>query len=587
MRSIGTPDRLVVAGALAGLIALAVVRILLGGFDSMGTDQGRYVYTGLALLDGRGFATESGDPFLFRSPAYPLVLATAYRAGGEAGADIAAWLIGLLGLAVGVWQAERLGGAIAAAATAVFVASAPIIWEQSASLGVDLPQTAVFLVALPLLWRDRVASWIAAGLLLALAILVKETVAPAAVLLPLAWLPVWSELSWRRWVALTAAFAFTIVQAVSWWWLYIWFETGRFFPLNSLDAIVADAEDVAGPGPSIRPLLVIGAAATAGLLLLLRRRRDPRVRVLLAAMAGAAPAATVAFTAVQPTRNVLPLLALTCVAGALVVAEAVRSVPAARRTVLLAAFAAIAVVAVAFGQSRVARPIRMALPGEVAALVEPNLGAGDAVVSSVRDRTALGVALFDNNVRVPAIPTRPVDPQVTADEYIWLGLRRGTLFGITRRDWTVVVGGPGVRYLVVAAPHPLSPSELMPVLETNIGQRNGLRIVRRFEDAFGATEVFEVDPAEVSSPPAIRLHARPEVLVAWIKSVTNSGRADAAAELLRATVVTPRQAGLRELFDLMGPNACFRPINEGAERPIRIEPRQNQKRCLSAEEVRA
>jgi hypothetical protein len=244
-----------------------------------------------------------------------------------------------------------------------------------------------------------------------------------------------------------------------------------------------------------------------------------------------------------------------------------------------------AVAVVGLGQSRVSPPHRESLPREAAGFVGPNLAAGDAIVSSVRDRTALGVALFDRHVRVGAIPSRPVDPRVRADAYLWLGLRRGTLFGITRDGWTTVVGGPGVRYLVVAQPHPLSPSELLPVLATDIGQRNGLRPVRQLEDRYGTVQIFEVNASEVSSPPAIRLHARPEALVAWIKSVTEAGRADAAAELLRATAVTPRQAGLRELFDLMGPNACFRAIREGSERPIRIEPRQDQKRCLSADEI--
>jgi hypothetical protein len=575
----------IVAGAFIGLIALAVCRIWLGGFDAMGSDQGRYVYSGLAMLDSRGFATEGGDPFLFRSPAYPLVLATAYRVGGEPAADIVAWLIGLVGLTVGVWQAGRLGGAIAAAATAALFASVPIVWEQSASLGVDLPGTAVFLAALPLLWRARVANWVAAGLVLALAILVKETVAPVAIVLPLAWLPVWSRLSWRRWAGLTAAFAVTISQAVSWWWLYVWFQTGRFFPLNSLDAIVTDAEDVAGPAPSIRPLLVIGAATVSGLLLLRFRGGDPRVRVLIAAMLGTSPAAIVAYTAGQPTRNVLPLLAVTSIVGAVLVAEVVRRVAGTRRTVLLATLAAIAVVGVGLGQSAVNPPVHDSLPREAAAFVEPNLAAGDAIVSSLRDRTVLGVALFDNHVLVRAIPTRPVNPQVPADSYLWLGLRRGTLFGITRHDWTTVVGGPGVRYLIVAQPHPLSPTELLAVLGTDIGRRNGLRPVRQLEDANGSVQIYEVDATDVASPPAIRLHARPEALIAWIRSVTEAGRPDAVAELLRATPVTPRQAGMAELFRLMGPNVCFRPIREGAERRIRVEARQDQKRCLSAEEV--
>lgn len=586
IRATGDSKRLILAGSLLGLAVLAVSRIWLGGFDAIGSDQGRYIFTGLALLDGRGFSTEAGDPFLFRSPAYPLFLAGAFRIGGEPAADIAAWLIGLIGLSIGVWQAGRIGRPVAAAATAALLASVPIVWEQVASLGVDMPQAALFLAALPFLWTPRTIRWIAAGLVLALAILVKETVAPAAVLLPLAWLPFFSRLSWRRWAGLTTAFAATIAIAVSWWWLYVWFMTGRIFPLNSLDAIVADAGDVAGPAPSIRPVLVMVVAVVSGLLLLRVRGGDPRVRVLVAAILGAMPAGIVTVMAGQPMRNVLPLLVVTCVVVGVLVAEVTRRISGVRATLALAMLASIAVIGIGIGQFAVNPALRDPLAGEVAAFVAPKLSAGDAIISSVRYRSALGVALFSDKVAVRLIPARPVDPLVPPESYLWLGLRRGTLFGITRHDWTKVVGEAGVTYLVVGEPHPLSPSELLPVLATDIGSRNGLHLVRQFDAASGSVQIFEVRVADVASPPAIRLHAQPEALLAWLTSATNAGLPNPVTHLLISNPVMPRRApGQGVLFDHLGSAACFRPIREGPERRVTIEVRRNQKRCLTVEHV--
>lgn len=586
MRALGDRDRLIVAVSLATLVVLASARVLLLGLDSMGTDQSRYVYTGLALLDGRGYTTEGGDPFLFRSPAYPLYLATAFRAGGEPAADAAAWLLALGGLVLCGVLAYRMGGAIAVGATVVILASVPLLWEQLASVGVDLPQTALLVAAVPMLWSPGLTRWIAGALVLSVAILVKETVAPAAIALPLAWLPVWSRLSWPRWLGLTAAFGVTISQAVSWWWFYIWFMTGRIFPLNSLGSIVYDAADVPVPTSSVGPIVAVALAIVVGIALLRVRGGDPRVRVTVAAIAGAAPAAVVAITAAQPARNALPLVAITAVAAGVLVAHAIGSVFARRPRVGAAALIGLAVVAVGAGQSRVDPPIQDPLPAQIATFLEPQLGAGEAIVSSQRYRAPLGIALFDDGITVRLLPNRPVDLSQPPESYLWLGLRRGTLFGIERVDWTAALTGSGTDYLVVAEPHPLSPSELLPVLSTEIGRRNGLRFVTRIDAPTGTVQIFEVDAFAVAAPPAIRLHARPEALLAWLDSAARAGRPDPAAELLAATPVTVRQAGLGRLVAELGDAACFRPIREGVERRVAIEVRDDQPRCLTSDDVR-
>ncbi len=579
-------DRLLVAGALAAICTLAVGRVVLGGFDAMGTDQSRYLVTGLSLLGGRGFTTEAGDLFLFRSPAYPLYLASAFSVGGELAAYLAAWLVGLAGLMIAVGLAYGLGGVIAAAATATFLACVPMIWEQIASVGIDLPQTALLLAALPLFWSPRLARWVAGGLVLSLAILVKETAAPVAVAVPLAWLPIWSPVSWRRWFGLTAGLAVTVAQAVSWWWLYVWFTTGRIFPLNSLDAIVYDAADVSEPTSSGAALAAVAGALLVASVVLRIRGRDPRIRVMVASLAGAAPAALVAITAAQPSRNVLPLVAITTVVAGVVVGEAAAFLRGRHRTAAIAVLTAVAVVGVGLGQWRAAPAIQDRLPGITAAFVEPQVSSGEVIVSSQRYRSPLGFALFHDDVAVRSVPTRPADPLASPDTYIWLGLRRGTLFAIDRDDWVGTLTEGPVKYLVVAEPHPLSPSELLPLLAGDVGQRNGLRLVEQIEGPTATVNIFEVDAAAVAAPPAIRLHARPEALLAWLASARRAGQTNAAADLTAASAVTLRRAaGLGELMAELGDTACFRPAREEDARRIIIEARDDQARCLASDEV--
>ena len=54
----------------------------------MSADHARYVFSGMSLLDGRGYVSEAGGPFYVRAPAYPLMVGGAYAVAGANGAHV-------------------------------------------------------------------------------------------------------------------------------------------------------------------------------------------------------------------------------------------------------------------------------------------------------------------------------------------------------------------------------------------------------------------------------------------------------------------------------------------------------------------
>ena len=336
------------------VIGLALIRLATGGWEVMGADHARYVYGGMSLLDGRGYVNETGDTYLLRAPAYPVMVGAAYAIAGVDGAHFVALALGTVSLLLAIAIAARLGGSTAAVATTLAVVGVAQFWEQLVSIGIDLPQAAFYLAALLLLWEPTIIRWLAAGALLGIALLIKETIAPAVVLLPIAWLPVWSELAWSRWARLTLAFLLAVAVVAGWWWLVVWQETGLLFPLNSIQAIVPD-EDSAGLRLT-PPIVIAGlAAAAAWAFLLITRFRDPGVRLIAVATLALAPAVAATVALAQPARNLSALVLLSCVAVGIAVADAWKAVsPRATRPlgrVVVAAVAVAIVVGAAIGQT--------------------------------------------------------------------------------------------------------------------------------------------------------------------------------------------------------------------------------------------
>jgi hypothetical protein len=581
--------RLLVLSA-AVVIGLAVIRLATGGWESMGSDQARYVSSGMSLLDGRGYVNEGGETYLLRAPAYPLILGGAFALAGADAAHLAAWCLGLGGLVLAMALAARLGGTVASLATTAAVIAVPLFWEQVVSLGIDLPHAAFYLAAIFLLGQPKPGHWLAAGGLLGVALLIKETLAPAVVLLPIAWFPVWSGLTWRSWARLALLFLFAAALVAGWWWWHVWRETGLLFPLNALAAIVPDEAALSvSPTPAIAIAgLGIGAA---WVYLLVMRVRDAGVRLLAFATIALLPAVAATVALAQPMRNLTALVLLSCVALGVALADVWRKrsprLPAGARRAGTAAVAIVLIAGMTTGQLSVANASPDPLPADAAAFLRQRVLAGQDVISSFRYRSPLGVELFDAQVDVRLMPVRPVARAADPSQFLWLGERRGTLFGLTRDNWRRVLGSPSAAYLVVSAPHPLSPVELLPALRSRDERPAGLTYIEQLSGPTGTVDMFAITPDRIDRATRIRLHAQPGALVHWLDIAQAAGATDPGRTLLDARPVV--LAGASELNDLaqrLGAGACFRPRTEDGESVLLLEPAAGQGDCLSKSDLR-
>ena len=221
------------------------------------------------------------------------------------------------------------------------------------------------------------------------------------------------------------------------------------------------------------------------------------------------------------------------------------------------------------------------LPADIAAVLRKGLAPGGEIVSTFRYRSALGVELFDEDVSIRLVPVRAVERAADPSRYLWLGERRGTLFGLTRDNWQRVLGSPNAAYLVLIAPHPLTPAELIPALRAGAAEEAGLTFVKRLRGPTGTADVFEIAPDRIDRAPRIHLHAQPDALVHWLDIAESAGTADAALALLAARPVVPAQGrDLEVLAGRLGAAACFRPEQEGDRAVLVVEPAEGQADCV-------
>lgn len=566
---------------LAAVAGLAVLRVAVFGWESPTADHARYVYSGLSLLDGRGFVGERGQAFLVRAPAYPLLVGAGFAGAGWPGAHLVASGLSLFGLLIAVAYGASVAGPLAGAFTALTLVCAPMLWSELPSLGIDLPHASVFVVAVMCLWRPTVARWVAGGITLGVAVLLKETVVPAVALLPLAWLPFWSEISWARWLQLSLVFAAALAATAGWWWIYVLQETGTIFPLNSLAAIVLDET----PGASDSGLSVALAVATGSLWVVVTwiRRTDVRVRLLAAAAASIAPAAVISIAMDQPARNLMPLVVLSSVViGVGLALASARLLPGSPRrgwaTMAVAACVASSAAAVA-GQSEVPRPMLDTLPQQALASIEKRLDGGSTLVSTFRYRSVLGVELFKSDVAVRLLPVQAMSDAPLLGQLLWIGLRDGTPFVIERAAWSRVLGSGTVHVAAFGSPHPLTPATLLKVLRSDLGADGGFRLLEHLGDARTIT-VFAVQPELVArGTELLPLTAEPAALLRWMDGAASSGR-DATTEVLGATPWVDAEApGLRKLAQRLGPTACFHPRRLSGWRALEIRVRDGTTTC--------
>ena len=311
--ALGVPvdGRWIGLGLVAALVVLALLRVALGGWAPLAPDDARYLYVGLSILDGHGPVTPSGSTFLLRSPVYGLALATGSSlVGGDplVGARLVAMGLSLLAMAGALRLGWLLAGPGGALGTLFALIAAALIWRLIPSLRIDLPQTAAIVATLLAVWRPTTWRWALGGVLLGLAILVKETALPLLIL-PVAFV---GTVPPSRLVRLSAVFIGAAVLTAGWWWLVVWLSTGQVFPLNALSVIEARDVDVALRVDRSTMLLLAVAIAGWGLVAW-RALRETGARVLLVAAIALVPAALYAASLGLNARNFAGLAVLSAV----------------------------------------------------------------------------------------------------------------------------------------------------------------------------------------------------------------------------------------------------------------------------------
>ena len=553
-------------GLGGGLIALALARIA-GGWAALAPDDARYLFVGLSVLDGDGAVTPSGTPYLLRSPVYGVALAVGSRLlGGDPldGARIVAVAVSLLALLGALWIAWLAAGPGAAVGTAIGLMSTPLVWQLLPTLRIDLPQSAVVVALLVVAWRPTTRRWVAAGVLLGLAVLVKETVLPL-VLLPVALVGLVPGAAVRR---MAVGYVGAAVATAGWWWVVVWVSIGRVFPANAL--AVVEARDVeAAFRVSWTALLLITAAVAGWVVVAVRARDELGPRLLLAAGIGLAPAAIYAAAQGLNARNFAGLAVLSAIAvgiaGAMVVAaarrhladgSAKRPAPRAVAALALAAVVVIAFAGPALGQRSVRRPAPDRLTDELVAWVADHVADGGRIVMPFREREEVALRRFGRTV-VGLRGARRVDATEAPETFIWMGLRGRQLFGYPRSGWVSALTDPPSTHLVLVGPHPFTPTDL-------VGARGepsvpGLTPVATLEGGADRADILAIDATGVRDGTAnVPLHLSADAALVWLDDANGSAAID---RLLEARPVITGE-GLDELLGRLGA-ACRLPSRDG------------------------
>ncbi len=550
------PRWLVPAGLAVALVALAALRIAAWGWAPAAPDDARYLYVGLRLLDGLGAVTPEGQPYLVRAPAYPLGLALGSRLGSGdpfGGAHLVTWSLGLAALVGAIALATRLGGPPGGVGAAVAAAASALAWNVLPTLRIDLPQAAGVVGVLLLLLDARTATrWLAAGLLLGLTILVKESVILLA-LLPVAWIgreaaPVLA----RR----AAAFWLGIAGAAAWWWLVVWVRAGVVFPANGL-AMIESRQVGSEMQADLLGVVLVALGAIGWVVTARGAVRERRLRPLVAAGLLVLPPAAYAVANGLSVRNlvvpaILTIAAIGVAGGILAARIAAGSRERRRRLAAIVAAGAAAALVVA-GQNAVAQPSPSPVPARLAAWLAERATPGSQVAATFRLREVTAVGLLPTGVAVRTFDPVRVPPGADAADYLWLGVRDAQLFGYSRSAVGSLLGDPRTGFLVVARPHPLAPVELLPDGDRDAAAALGLTAAVTIDGSRETAVVFSVDAAAAAAG-AVTAPLRASAAGALAYA---GGDPDAPARLLAAApFVTGAADELETVAALLGPGAC-------------------------------
>lgn len=564
-----TLDRPAVGGlvtwALAGAIVAAIVGLALAriapGWAPLAPDDARYLFVGLSVLDGQGAVTPSGGAYLLRSPVYGVAMAAGSRlVGGDplVGAHavvVVLSLLGLLGAVRVAWLAAGPGGAVG---TAVALVATPLIWQLLPSLRIDLTQAAIVVGILLLAWRPTTRRWAAAGVLLGVVVLVKETVLPL-LFLPVALIGFVPTSTVRR---LALVYVGAAVVTAAWWWVVVWTSIGQVFPMNAL--AVVEARDVSAvlrlPSTAV-PLIAVFAASWG--LVALRARRELGPRLLLAAATALTPAALYAAAQSLNARNFAGLAVLSAIAvgiaGATLVATARQPLegrPGASRNARVVAgitLAVVVVVAVAgpvVGQRAVRRAAPDRLTDALVTWIADNVEDGGRIVMTFREREEIALRRF-GRTEVRLLGARRVDPAEPPDSFIWMGLRDRQLFGYPRTGWVTALTDPPPLYLVLVSPHPFTPTDL--VGAPSEPPLPGLTPAATLDEGGDHADILAIDPAGVrDGTAAVALHLTEAAALSWLDLAAGQ---DAVERLVEARP-TITSGDVEALLARLGGAAC-------------------------------
>jgi hypothetical protein len=224
------------------------------------------------------------------------------------------------------------------------------------------------------------------------------------------------------------------------------------------------------------------------------------------------------------TRNYAVLALLCCVAVGATTADVVAwmrrrsaTAPGWTRWAGLAAGVVMACALVLLAQRVTGAAAGSTLPEQLSGWLGGHAAPGQRVVMTFRLRELVTLELR-NRVPVANLAQNRVRADDDPASFVWMGLRDQQLFGYSAAVWDRALGQPGTAFLVLVEPHPLTPSELLPLLASPRGAEAGLSPATTLREGEDAAHVFAVDPGQASRSSAqLGLHLSPEAARAWVE----------------------------------------------------------------------
>lgn len=223
--------------ATAAAPAIFGVLLLIVPAFAVGFDEAKYLGIGANLWAGRGPDSAFGVPFLLHPPLWSAVL---YASQALAGFDAVTWghiLDGIAGIGVVALTAAmaRRSSAVAGIVAAFAILAFGYLLALTRTTRLDVPVAALGLLYLEVGWiavRGGSRRWaIGAGIVYALAVLVKE------VAIPLAPVPilcgVLADVPWRRVLRSTAWILLAASIGLAPWFIYYSQQTGYVYRVGS------------------------------------------------------------------------------------------------------------------------------------------------------------------------------------------------------------------------------------------------------------------------------------------------------------------------------------------------------------------